>query len=815
MTHRAGQGRTTPLSTYRVQLQPEFTFRDAQQVLPHLAALGVSHLYLSPILQASPGSTHGYDVVEHGEVNQEIGGRDGLEELAREAKAHGLGLIVDVVPNHMTTPTPAWLNTQWWSLLREGPDSPYASWFDVDWVSEQGDILVPVLGDRLESVLAAGDLVLAPDGGEHGNETVVRYFDHEFPVRRGTAGLPLPELLEAQHYRLAFWRAGAGRLNYRRFFDVSSLVAVRVEDPSVFRATHALFRDLIHTGTVDGLRIDHPDGLADPQGYLDRLAEATGDAWVVVEKILEGEEEVEEAWRCAGTTGYDALLRIGGLFVDPAGEASLTALWHEISADPRSVNEVVAESKALIVRTGQAAEVARLERLVARARPDLEGQAVTDVLEALLVAMPRYRAYAHPGREMTVGAREALDEAVAGSRGVLPPQVHDTLDAIAALAVGDGGQNERATADFVTRFQQTCGPVMAKGVEDTAFYRHLRLAALNEVGGDLARFGVSPTDLHAFAARRLTDWPTTMTTLSTHDTKRSEDVRARLAVLSELPDEWGRWLESARASVAERRGARVDGRVEYLIWQTLVGIAADDGTVAADRLHTYVEKSMREAKEQTTWTEVDADYEEQVHAFVDTVLGDAAVTDHVAAWLARTAAATRANILGQKLVQLIHPGVPDIYQGTQVTSLVLVDPDNRAPVDHSRIAARLAELDSGASPRDLDDEKLAVTAQALRVRRDHPEWFIGEAATWVPLEASTEHVFAVGRGDHSGVHVVALAARLTESVAAAGGWGDATITLPPGAWRDTLTGRETAGGTQPVGHLLEAGPVALLVRMEA
>lgn len=812
LPHRPAVGRPVPTATYRLQIQPAFTFDDAAEQADYLAALGISHAYLSPILQPAPGSVHGYDVIDHSRLNDEAGGRAAFDRLIDRLHQHGVRAVADVVPNHMTVPSPAYLNRQWWSLLRDGQESDVAHWFDVDWEAGGGRVLMPVLGSTLEQVLADGELSVDASGGEGGDEWALRYYDHQFPVRPGTEKLGLAELVDAQCYSLAHWRQGGDELNYRRFFDVTTLAAVRVEDPEVFDTTHALLVDLVRSGALDGLRIDHPDGLADPRGYLARLADATGDAWVVAEKILEGHEQLPEDWRCAGTTGYDTLLRVGGVFVDPSCRQPLTTLAQQLTGDRRDLDELVEESKRLVVEHVQAAEVNRLLRLLGRLLDDEEA-ALRRALSALLVGMDRYRAYIVPGEPAAPEQVEVVEQACQRARASLAAADHATLGRIRDLVVGAGPQprDPDAAGELMVRFQQTCGPVMAKAIEDTAFYRYVRLTGLNEVGGDPAHIGVSTAELHDFAEGLLAAWPTTMTTLSTHDTKRSEDVRARLAVLSESPHEWGLWLDQARELAAPYRSERLDAATEYLLWQTAVGA----WPIATERLQGYAQKAIREAKSHTTWTEPDEAYEEAVRQFVDGLTGDTAIARHLQSWLDQNAEPARAAVLGQKLLQLLAPGVPDVYQGTEMIDLSLVDPDNRRLVDFAERRRRLAALDGGTAPTDLSDEKLLVTSRALRLRREHPEWFTGEDAVYQPVACTCAHAAAFGRGDARGVQVVAVATRLAAGLSRQGGWGAHRLAVPEGRWRDLLTGRQVVSPDHHgvhVADLLDAMPVALLVR---
>ncbi len=677
-------------------------------------------------------------------------------------------------------------------------------------------MLVPVLGGPLSAAVSAGELVLARDGGPRGDETVLRYFDHEFPVRPGTDHLPVDELVQAQWYLLCDWREGAERLNYRRFFDVTTLAAVRVEDPEVFEETHRLLLELYRSGLVDGFRIDHPDGLADPGGYLAQLADATDDAWVVAEKILEGREELLDSWRCAGTTGYDTLLRVGGVFVDPAGKGPLTDLLTQVVGHPEDLDAMVLEAKRQVVQEVQAAEVNRLMRLVEQVLPWHDQPSLKRGLGALLVAMDRYRAYVggpvpDPDQAAVLNAAESRAMALVSDADQL------SVSLVAQLARGGrlpeaNVDTDAAQQEFVVRFQQTCGPVMAKGIEDTTFYRYARLTSLNEVGGDPHLVGIAPEELHEFANRQLATWPTTMTTLSTHDTKRSEDVRARLAVASELADEWKTWVSMARRLSSAHRGTKLDAATEYFLLQTAVGA----WPISEDRLQAYATKAIREAKRHTTWTDQDGAYESDVQRYVSGLLTDPALVAHLQSWVRRTAPAARANILGQKLLQLVVPGVPDVYQGTELVDLSLVDPDNRRPVDYSDRRARLTRLDKGERPADLDDEKLLVTSRALRLRQQRAEWFTGTRATYAPLTTTSEHAMAVGRGDDTGLQVVAVVTRLSDSLTAAGGWGEHHVFLPEGEWHDLFTGRAVVSHEGRPGvrlaRLLADLPVALLVR---
>ena len=800
----------TLTAAYRLQLHAGFTFADAEHVVPYLADLGVSHLYLSPILQAAPGSMHGYDVVDHSRVSTELGGGEALVSLATAAHARGLGVVCDVVPNHMCIPEPEHLNRQLWDVLGHGHRAESARWFDIDW-DVCGDRLgLPLLGAPLDEVIDAGELVLDSIRlTQGGDQAVLRYYDHVFPVADGTQdtqGDDVAAVAARQHYLLGDWRDKARLLGHRRFFDVDTLIAVRVEDPDVFAATHAVLVDLHRRGILDGFRIDHPDGLADPEQYLARLAEATDGGWVVVEKILEGHERLPTTWATAGSTGYDAVNVIQTALAPPTGTA-LDAIWREVGGD-ETVAEVALAAKRQVLTELLAPEVARLSRLVRRAGADagvdladrhLADGDIGPALAELLAHVDVYRAYLRPGHRADPTALQRLDDIVAAARRARP-DLSAALDAL-RLLVGDVDAASAAGRDLVVRFQQVCGPVMAKGVEDTTFYRYNRLTALNEVGGDpTALDSPGPQPLHAWAAHQQRHFPQALTTLSTHDTKRSEDVRARLLAMAGEVDAWTSLWKQVRTHADT---GRVDGAMAYLVFQTLLG----GWPIGADRLAPYVEKAMREAKHHTGWLNPDDDYEQRVQTFVTDCLHDQELTRQLAAVLERHGGVVRARTLTAKLWQLTLPGVPDIYQGCETVALSLVDPDNRRPVDFAALRFRLDRLDTygpqhwaepGAAT-DLDDAKLWLTAQALRLRRDHPRAF-GEQATYQPLASSDQVVaFARQHPGAAGVTVVA-AARLAA--------GTASVTLPDGGWRDVLTDRHHDATTS---ELFASLPVALLV----
>ena len=884
-----------PRATYRLQLGPGFGFDEAAGVVGYLAELGVSHVYLSPVLQAAPGSTHGYDVVDHSRVSDALGGAEAHRRLVGAIREAGLGQVLDVVPNHMAITGPE--NRWWWDVLENGPSSRWAGHFDVTWDPPEeklrNTVVLPVLGDHYGRVLDRGEIRLERDGPTF----TVRYFEHTLPVdprslaplleeaaraagdddlgflaaafhrlpratrtdaaamaerhrdaaalrrmlgarlaeRPGVAGAVdegvartnadpdrLDRLLDAQNYRLAYWRTGRRELGYRRFFDIDTLAGLRMEDPEVFADTHELVLRWVGEGSVTGLRIDHPDGLRDPAVYFERLAGATGGVWTVAEKILEPGEDLPESWPVAGTTGYDRLGLIGGLFVDPAGEEPITAAYGELTGASTDVAEVVHEARGLAVRDLLRADLDRLTALAVeicegrRHQRDRTRGELRDAIAELLAAFDVYRTYvrAEAGvvRPEDVARIDAARDAVAHGRPDIDPDLLGFLADLLALRLPDRAALED---EWAMRFQQLTGSAMAKGVEDTAFYRYTRLLALNEVGGDLTRFGVGVAGFHAANAAAQDRWPAAMTALSTHDTKRSADVRARLALLSEIPDRWaeacGQWMA---ASAHYWAGGEPDRHAQHLLFQTLVGAWPLD----SDRAVAYLAKATKEAKLRTSWTQPAPDYDAARDAYVAAVLADDALVAGIDAFVAPLVAPGWVNALAQAALQLTVPGVPDTYRGDELWDLSLVDPDNRRPVDFDRRRRLLAELSAGdrLGPGELLarlDEglpKLALVRAALRLRARRSEAFgAGEAGAYVPL-AFAGPAGAHGVGFTRGGAVAAVVPRLVLGLAARGGWETTSVTLPPGPWTDVVTGAVVAGGPVPVGDLLGAFPVAVL-----
>ena len=763
-----------PSSTYRLQLRPEFGFADAAEIAGYLRELGVGAVYGSPMLQAAHGSTHGYDVVDPTKASEDLGGEQGRLALVRRLRELGLRLVVDTVPNHMDV-SDASANRYWWDVLANGEASRYAHFFDIDW--SRAPILIPTFADDGDGGVAALDDLRVEDGE-------LRYYDHRFPIAEGTGEGSPQDVHERQHYRLISWRRGNDELNYRRFFDVTTLAGVRVEDEDVFDTTHGEILRWVAAGEVDGLRIDHVDGLADPGGYLRRLRSRIGGTWLVVEKILAVDEPLPADWPVAGTSGYDALGEICGVFIDRTGEVPLGELAARFGAPP-DYAQLTLESRRLITGTTLRAEVLRIARLFPKFPIERAEAAVAE----LLCCFDVYRSYLPDGLNR-------LRAAVAGAIRN-QPHLAEPLSNIAFHAINE------PNGEIAIRLQQTSAMVMAKGIEDTASYRFPRLVALNEVGGDPDRFGVSVAELHASFAQREAGWPTAMTALATHDTKRGEDVRARLAVLAEIPAEFAALVDALHAL-----HPLPEPTIELLAWQTLVGAWPSD----EQRITDYLFKAAREAKLATSWTEHNEEFETALRDWVPAVYNDPAAVNLLNTFSDRITEAGWSNCLGQKLLQLAGPGIPDIYQGTEKWDDSLVDPDNRRLVDYGARRELLTRIRDGWRPP-IDDSgavKIALVHHVLRLRRDEPDLFTGYRALTPDGPASTSAIaFARGRERR----VVAIATRLPMTLRSSGGWRDTAVELPADAtWTDALTGTTFTGHRVFLGAALATYPVALLVQ---
>jgi (1->4)-alpha-D-glucan 1-alpha-D-glucosylmutase len=834
-----------PRATYRLQLSASFTLEHAARLVPYLARLGVSHAYCSPLLRARKGSTHGYDVVDHRAINPELGGEAALERFVEVLHAHGMGLILDIVPNHMGVfgDDNAW----WQDVLQNGPQSRYARYFDIEWhpVNRdlEGKVLAPVLGDHYGSVLERGELLLE-DGA-------VRYHGHRFPLRPGDAlrpGEDLHALLERQAYRLAYWRVAADDINYRRFFDVNDLAALRQEDAEVFEATHDLVLRLAADGKVDGLRIDHSDGLHDPAQYFKRLQQGyaarggRGRLYVIAEKIAAHHERVPQGWAIAGTTGYRFAAVANGLFVDRAARARLERIWRRFTGVDVDFAEAAWRGRRAVLKSALAAELTLLATglwRIARADPktrDYTLHALRDALREVAACMPVYRTYlaGAPGSQ----DRRYVDWAVASAMRRGRAADVSVYDFVRTALLGMEGRS----LALAMRFQQFSAAVAAKGVEDTAFYNWMPLASLNEVGGEPDQFGITLRAFHGASADRAACWPHTMLATSTHDHKRSEDVRSRIDVLSEMPAAWRlmlrRWSALNRGYRAKlESGPAPCAADEYLLYQTLLGTfppgTLDEAALAGwrGRIEHYMVKAAREAKAHTSWISPNEDYENALLAFVRALLGRLAPNPFLEDLRAQTEPVAwfgALNSLSMALVKFASPGVPDLYQGSEFVELTLVDPDNRRPVDFELRARLLQEFEHLPDPASLATvlhdgrAKLWVIWRLLQLRKRLPELFA--AGAYMPLEVSgarREHVVAFARSHAAGTLVIAAGRLFVKLLGAPGklplgeDWGDAALALPPGAaaLENVLTGEriDAADGVLPLARACAHFPVAALL----
>jgi (1->4)-alpha-D-glucan 1-alpha-D-glucosylmutase len=814
----------SPRCTYRLQLSRDFTFEAAASRARYLASLGVSHVYSSPFLQAAPASTHGYDVVDPHTINKELGGEPGFHRFTSALEKHGLKLLMDVVPNHMATAGRA--NPWWWDLLQHGKSSRYAGYFDVNWdplmPHLKGKVLLGVLADRYGRELEAGRLTLVLNGHEQNADVVVGYQDNEFPISRESLdGLDvdavredldaLDALLQQQHYRLAYWRTAQEELNYRRFFTVDSLIGLRVELDQVLQDSHLLVFELLARGDVAGLRVDHVDGLLDPRRYLETLRSAAPNAYLAVEKVLEYDETLPSEFPVQGTTGYDFIAHVDGLFVDSENEEPMTALYRAFTGESLTFAEVVRTCKQEVMMSDLGPDFERLASLLVdicdhyRSQRDRTRRELKEAIREVAVGLSVYRTYARPG-EASDDDRRRVAAAVeeAGRRApAIDPELLGFIGEL--LLIEHDGHQER---EFAARFQQFTPAVMAKGVEDTAFYRYHRLVSLNEVGGDPAKFGRSVDGFHSYCARIAALWPATMLTLSTHDTKRSADVRARINLLSEIPLEWDeavrRWGDHNQR---HRSQGYPDRNIEYLMYQTLVGAWPLD----LARLTAFLQKAAREARVHTSWMNPATGYEETLSAFASNVLADGEFMSDLETFIARhdIVSLGRQASLAQTTLLLTCPGVPDLYQGTEVWDLSLVDPDNRRQVDYEYRERLLSEV------RDMGPEqaltragdgasKLWLIARLLDLRRSRPDLF--ESSGYAPLSAvgaKSRHVLSFVRD-----RLLVVVPRLL--IGLGGDWAGTSLNLPPGHWRNVLTGDVQRGGAAVELHsLLDTFPVAV------
>ena len=875
-----------PLSTYRVQLNSHFGFDDAAKVIPYLEELGIDCLYCSPLLQAAPGSTHGYDVVDHSKVNRELGGDHAYDRMCAALERSKMSQILDIVPNHMAIHRE---NPWWWDVLENGPASAYAEFFDVDWEPPErrihNTVLMPVLEDQYGILLEAGKLKVVRDGGNF----EVRIGDRVFPVAPrslrqildpaalksgsdalafladGFDALPSPastdltsitrrhrdkkllaemlvkllnedaaaasavdqvlqqlngnpdllhEILEQQNYRVAYWRMAARDLGYRRFFDINSLVGLRIENERVFYATHKLVIRWVSEGRVNGLRIDHPDGLRDPLEYFQRLRAACPDTWIVAEKILLGSESLRESWPIEGTTGYDFLNIAGRLFVDSAGAQPLTDFYREFTGESADYAALVRARKQFAMRDTLGSEINTLTAMLLdlceadRLHRDYTRHEAHEVIRATMACLPVYRTYVRapnqvaPEDECQISAEI---EAAKAYRSDLDPRLFDFLRDILSLRTGG-----KMGAELALRFQQISAAVMAKGVEDTAFYSFNRLLALNEVGGDPDCFGVAPAEFIAWCRKMHRHWPRTMLATSTHDTKRSEDVRARLFLLSEEPERWSHAVSHwAAINGRHRSGEMPDRNFEYHLYQSMVGA----WPLEKSRLLAYAEKAAREAKVHTSWTDPVPAYEDAVRKFIEGIYGDSDFIDALNEFVATLIYPGRINSLAQTLLKITAPGVPDFYQGTELWNLALVDPDNRRPQDFDLRRRMLADLRNATPEQVMErfDEgmpKLWLIRRGLALRKRHPEWF-GPQAGIEPLDvhgSRRDHVVAFIRGDS----VVTVVPRLVAKLG--GDWRHTEVELPRGDWINHMTGERSRVGRMKLAELMRRFPVALLAR---
>jgi (1->4)-alpha-D-glucan 1-alpha-D-glucosylmutase len=840
-----------PLATYRFQFNKDFTFEYARTLLAYLRDLGISDVYASPIFLATPGSTHGYDICRFDRINPDLGGAEEFDRLVSEIQRLGMGLLLDMVPNHMGCNTH---NLWWLDVLKNGRKSECADFFDINWNPPnpqlQDKVLLPVLGDHYGVVLERGELKVGYDNGQFH----LAYFDKHFPLSpeseksfelgqikdsertqfladlNGEPGRPasfdrLQKLLDQQHYRIAYWRVAQHEINYRRFFDVTELVSVRVEDRKVFSASHELLLDYLHSRKITGLRIDHPDGLRDPKAYFDRL-QTFGETqpsvskthYVLAEKILSDDERIPDDWPIHGTTGYDYLNYLNGLFVKQEAEAAFTRIYSQFTDSAEDFQAIAYRSKKDALNKLFIAEVNALtRRLKALASSTRMGRDFTEIeLRTAIIdftaGFPAYRTYVIPATQQLTPAEHefikvGLDEAKRRS-GTRDVRAMEFLAQILGLQFPhdfDGAKQAEAR-EFIARFQQVSGPAIAKGLEDTAFYRYHRFVSINEVGGNPGRFGISTEEFHAHNTAMQEAWPHSMLTSATHDTKRGEDTRARLNVLSEIPEEWeAKVTEWRKLNETSKRNSAPSAADEYLLYQVLVGTwtGGADLTAYIERLQNYLVKATREAKTHTSWTEPNEAYEQGTKDFVASILNSLKFRNTLSGFTQQVAYFGMFNSLAQVVLKSCSPGVPDFYRGTELWDLTLVDPDNRRPVDY---ALRQRLLTETRKPKltDLLKEwqigavKLSTTANCLRIRREQSAIVNGKYQPVRIFGPKSNHIIAFARTTDTSTVIIAVPRFLQtltsgrQELPAPAIWGDTRLDYPGNRFQNLLTGERVS-----------------------
>ena len=872
-----------PSATYRLQLHKDFTFDDAAGIVDYIRALGASHVYSSPYLQAAPGSMHGYDVVDHRRVNEELGGGAAHARLCHRLGDVGLGQVLDIVPNHMSLGDE---NRYWHDVLENGHNSRYDSFFDIDWNPTEerlrDKVLVPILDDQYGRVLRRGGIMIerqeatffvkvagqtlpvTPESlaamltraaeyaqsdtlnfiaASYGRLPIAAFADRRTVLARHRDKIvlhnllerllaeettvveavdravreisenadALDEFLEQQHFRLAYWKTADQQLGYRRFFDVNTLIGLRVEREYVFEETHALILKWLEEGVLDGVRVDHPDGLRDPLQYFQRLRERAPDAWIIGEKILEHGEWLRADWPIEGTSGYDFMNTALGVLVKPDGLDKLGEYYAEYTEDTTPFPVVAHDKKLNVAQEALGSDVNRLTSIfveiseASRDQRDFTRAEIRRAIREIAACSAIYRTYVVPDRdeitEEDINIITRATQCAKDNRQDIDGLLFDFMRDVLTLQVR--GEKER---EFVYRFQQFTSPVMAKGVEDTAFYCSNRLVAMNEVGGDPDCDGFSLEYFHTYNMAMQRTFPQTMTTLSTHDTKRSDDVRARLAVLPEVPDEFHALVEHwSRHNARYASGGVIDRGTEWFLYQTMIGA----WPITGERLRSYMEKAMREAKIRTSWVSNNTEYEDALRHFIDSLLADTTFVSELEAFVAKIAPAGRINSLAQTLLKCTSPGVPDLYQGGELWDFSLVDPDNRRPVDYDLRRRLLNELGSMTAEQVMEriDEglpKMWVIHHALWLRRERPRCF-GREGTYLSCSArgpEADRVIAYVRGGD----VLTVVPRWSHSPSS---WNGTTLNLPEGRWTNCLTG-QCFEGLQPIETLFAVFPVSLL-----